>query len=136
MPSSRGAVLNGQTTTIYLRNESPRNLSIRLYWDSEQSCLAQPAVSCSGGQYGPNEVGILVVPAWQVGQCATAQWPDKTPLGVALFDSETVTTGPETLFPSGSPFYVRIDSGGSIHVGEPVPADASSCQSYELVNHY
>jgi hypothetical protein len=125
--------------TVFVRNESSENVSIQLVWIAAKSCPIDPMVNCHYGErrgrYEPPPLkGILVIPPWQPGECAAAQVLDAPPIGVAFVDVATLAIGAETDFPAGAPYYVRIDSEGSIHVGEPIPSMPDNCPWYQLVS--
>lgn len=125
--------------TVFVRNESPKNVSIQLVWIPAKPCPVDPMANCHFGEHRgrsskPPPLGILVIPPWQPGECAAAQVLDAPPIGVAFVDVATLALGPETDFPAAGPYYVRIDSEGSIHVGEPVPSMPDNCPWYQLVS--
>jgi len=75
--------------------------------------------------------------------CATGSWiwhhhgiPGSAGNATALIfhDSASTITVPYTPFTDGAPLYVRIDSSGVVHTGEPVPDDAPGCASYAIRN--
>lgn len=77
------------------------------------------------------------VPSWQPGMCASGSWTWHHHGVPAAAGNATVVMfagglEPLTPFLDGQPLYVRVDASGTVHTGEPVPADAPGCAPYSL----
>lgn len=112
----QSGVLN--SPTVFVRNESASEVGIGLIGSSNSSF----------GDF------VLDVPPWTPGTCATGSWSmgaANKPQAAALAQPGTIfLTGDPVSFPQGGPYYVRVDSAGAIHVGEPVPGDPAGCSLY------
>ena len=121
------------------------------YWATSNNVLTGPTV------YIRNETGALAwidvvglnddgtdkmsVPPWRTGLCATTAWtwhhhgvPAAAGNGTAAFLAGPSATTTESLthFADGGPLFARIDSGGAVHTGEPLPQAAAGCTQYSV----
>ena len=109
---------------VYVRNEGSVERRVFIFTAGQN-----PSSSVLKGFY-------LDVPPWEQGMCPVGRWEmglGNRPGGVIPVAPGTrQTIGEPLAFPSGGPNYVRIDSSGTSHVGEPIPADTPDCGFYEI----
>jgi hypothetical protein len=74
---------------------------------------------------------VVAVPPWTEGTCSSGGW--SLGLGNRPLDASLAAQSQSKMtFPQGGPYYVRVDSSGVMHLGEPVPTDPVGCKVYVL----
>ena len=77
---------------------------------------------------------VVVVPPWTKGTCLTAEWAmgaGNKPAS-AVFANGLLEVADPIDFPAGGPYFVRVDSSGTMHVGESIPNDPPDCTMYVI----
>lgn len=73
---------------------------------------------------------------WAAGECSTLSWamqpgniPEQVTVVPGVQPGVLESAAAATIGPAGQ-LYIRIDTTGLLHAGEPLPADAPSCAAY------
>jgi hypothetical protein len=107
-----------KSPTVYMRNESSVEVDVVVQGNAGSS----------------TSTVVVAVPPWTEGTCSTGGWsmgPGNRPLDAYL----AAQSQSKMTFPQGGPYYVRVDSSGVMHLGEPVPTDPASCKVYVVTVH-